>query len=125
MTARRAADAGFTLIETLVALGVLAITAIALLGVTEGHVTRVAALESRAAAQWAAENRLAELALGLTPDPGPVQMLGYRITLDTALAETADPDLRRVTLVAREAATGGALARVTGFLLAPDSGWPR
>ena len=124
MTApRRTPDAGFTLIETLVALTVLAITAVALLGIGEDHVTRVAGLERRAAAQWAAENHLAELTLGLTPAPGPVPMLGYRFAIEAEVTATPDPDLRRATLVARDEG-GKALARITGFLLAPDTGWP-
>lgn len=124
MTARRAPDAGFTLIETLVALSVLALTAVTLLGVSEGHVARVAGLEQRAAAQWAAENRLAELQLGLTPAAGPVRMLGYGFAIETEVTETTDPDVRRVVLLTLDA-RGEALARITGFLLAPATGWPR
>ncbi|MGL5010123.1 MAG: type II secretion system minor pseudopilin GspI, partial [Paracoccaceae bacterium] len=75
MTAPRAPDAGFTLIETLVALAVLAISAVALLATTQAHITRIAGLEARAAATWAAENHLAEITLGLEPADTPPPML--------------------------------------------------
>ena len=123
MTVHRALDAGFTLIETLVALSILAITAVTLLGVTEGHVARVADLEKRAAAEWVAENRLAEMSLGLTPGSEPVLMLGYSFGLRTEIADTQDPDLQRVTLVAQDE-KGAPVARITGFVLAPDGGRP-
>ena len=62
---RRGGEDGFTLIETLVALVVLATSGVALLGATEAHIARIGALETRAAAQWVAENYLAEVKLGL------------------------------------------------------------
>ena len=52
-------DDGFTLIETLVALAVLATGAVALLGVVEDHTGRIAGLEDRVTLRWVAENRLA------------------------------------------------------------------
>ena len=51
-------DDGFTLIETLVALAVLATGAVALLGVVEDHTGRIAGLEDRVTLRWVAENRL-------------------------------------------------------------------
>ena len=66
----RRGDAGFTLVETLVALAVLAMAAMALLGATQAHIRNIAALEARAAAQWAAENHLAELVIGAKPQAG-------------------------------------------------------
>ena len=62
-------DAGFTLIESLVALAILAVSAVSLLMATEAYVARIDGLESRALAQLAAENRLAEIELGADPDP--------------------------------------------------------
>ena len=64
----RSGEAGFTLIESLVALAILAVSAISLLLATEAHVARIDGLESRALAQFAAENRLAEIELGIEPD---------------------------------------------------------
>ena len=52
---------GFSLIEALVALAVLAIATVGLVRAVESHVDSTRALERRAAAMWVAENRLAEL----------------------------------------------------------------
>lgn len=112
----RAADAGFTLIETLVALAVLAISSVALLGATEAHIARIADLESRAAAQWAAENLLAELALGQSPTEAPDPILGIGFVLTSSKTATADPDLARIDITATEASNGRVYARLTGFL---------
>lgn len=66
---KRDPQAGFTLIETLVALAVLGTGAVALLGVVEDHAGRIAGLEDRIAMRWAAENRMAARHLGLDPLP--------------------------------------------------------
>jgi general secretion pathway protein I len=112
----RQTDAGFTLIETLVALLVLALTAMALLGATEAHVARIAGLERRAAALWAAESHLAERGLGLTPDAAPEAMLGYAFRIEEQRSPTADPDLDRIDLVVTDASDGQVYGRLTGFL---------
>lgn len=119
---KRATDAGFTLIETLVALAVLATSAVALLGATEAHIARIADLESRAAAQWAAENMLAELTLGLAPDGEPEPVLGIGFAMARETSPTRDPDLSRVDITATETASGRVYARLTGFL---DTGGTR
>ena len=67
----RQSQGGFTLIESLVALVVLAITSVALLSATEAHISRIGGLETRAAAVWVTENYLAELNLGLAPSRTP------------------------------------------------------
>ena len=118
---RRNAEAGFTLIETLVALTVLATAAVALIGATQAHVTRIAGLEQRAAAQWVGENALAETALGLDMTEQPATMLGYQFALTAERTATADPALEQVTFLVR-AADGATLARVTGFVLDPTTG---
>lgn len=112
----RGGDAGFTLIETLVALAVLATAAMALLGAIEAHVRNIAALESRAAAQWAAENHLAELAIGAAPGAGPVSMMGHDLRVTETRSPTSDPGLDRVDLVATDMADGQVHARLTGFV---------
>jgi general secretion pathway protein I len=68
MTAGRPArDAGFTLIEALVAMAVLAVAAVGLVRATGGHVDAVAAIEARVAGGIAADTALAEARLGLVP----------------------------------------------------------
>ena len=112
----RAPDAGFTLIETLVALAVLATSAVALLGATEAHIARIADLQSRAAAQWAAENMLAELTLDVPPDAAPEPVMGIAFDMAATTTPTGDPDLARVEITATDAGSGRVYARLTGFL---------
>lgn len=112
----RAPDAGFTLIETLVALAILALSSVALLGATEAYVARIGAVEVRAAAGWAAENHLAELSVGLEPEPAPAAMLGFEFQIETVRTLTSDTDLDRVDLLVTNTADGQRRAALTGFL---------
>lgn len=112
------ADGGFTLIEALVAMAVLAVGATALLFAAEQQTARITALTDRIAARWVAEAALTELRLGL--DPAPVQdMAGQDWTLTMTRAATGDPDLSRVTIAAGQ--DGAALVTLTGYL---DEGSP-
>ncbi len=116
MNRHRAPDAGFTLIETLVALAILALSAVALLGATERHIARIGALETRAAGQWALENRLAEATLGIEPVARPAPIYGIAYEIGETRAATSDPDLAELDLTATEVADGRTVARLTGFL---------
>lgn len=111
---RRKADAGFTLMETLVALAVLALSAVALLGSVERHVARITRIESLALAQWAAENHLTERSLGLPGTPGSLSMLGHQLTLTEQIVATLDPELWQLKITART--EDGSIARLTGFV---------
>ncbi len=77
-------DDGFTLIETLVALAVLATGAVALLGVVEDHTGRIAGLEDRVTLRWVAENRLAARHLGLEVQPAWDAVFGRRAAVTEA-----------------------------------------
>ncbi|MFN3973328.1 MAG: type II secretion system minor pseudopilin GspI [Gemmobacter sp.] len=115
----RQPDAGFTLIETLVALSVLALSGVALMGATEAHVARIAALETRAAAQWVAENTLAELSLGSDDVEAPLPMLGRTFAVSETRQRTAEPDLQRIDILVSDPATRQVFARLIGFLDRP------
>lgn len=116
----RAGDAGFTLIETLIALAILAMASMALLGATEAHIRSIAALEARAAAQWATENHLAELVIGAEPDAEPAAMLGHSFAVAETRSPTSDPGLEQVDLAATDLGDGQVYARLTGFILRGD-----
>ena len=118
----RKGQAGFTLIETLVALAVLAVSAVAILGAAQAQVARIGALEARAAALWAAQNHLAEIGLGLAPAAEPPAMLGYRFRMEVTETATADPDLTRLDIAATDIDSGQTLARLTGFVMAAAPG---
>ncbi|MDX1626093.1 MAG: type II secretion system minor pseudopilin GspI [Wenzhouxiangellaceae bacterium] len=66
MTAR-----GFTLIEVLVALAVIAIAVVALAGSGTRALDAQYEIEQRSAALWVAANRIAEVALEQPVGPGP------------------------------------------------------
>jgi len=112
-------DAGFTLIEALVAMAVLAVGAIALLGAVERHVRLADGLIDRTAARWAAENRLSELSLGLAPDAGRSSMLGRAWRVVDESRATADPDLLRIDVSVYgpdQRSDADPVARLTGFV---------
>ncbi len=121
MTARRPSSAGFTLIEALIALAILAITAVSFLRATEANVARVSALETRSSALWVAQNRLAELTLGLPVPDGPVPMLGQDFAVLVTPSATADPGLVQQNITVTLAG-GGTGASLTGFVLQKAGG---
>ena len=91
-------DAGFTLIEALVAMAVLALGAVALLTATEGYTARITAITDRTTARWVAENRLAEVRLGLDGSD-MVPMLGQNWQTKVTLTPTAQPGLEQVSVM--------------------------
>ena len=109
-------EAGFTLIEALIALAILAMSAVALLSATEAHVARIGGLEARALAQIAADNHLAEIELGAAGDTAEPTLLGrtFRVTADRE--PTEDPDLERIDLTVTDAGGETLLRGYVGFV---------
>jgi general secretion pathway protein I len=92
-------DQGFSLIEALVALVILAIAAVGLTRTVESHIDSTRGLERRAAAMWVAENRLAELELGSGPlEEQQVEMLGARWRVAVERERTDDPDILKIRI---------------------------
>ena len=112
----RTDDAGFTLIESLVALAILAVSAVSLLMATEAYVARIDGLESRALAQLAAENRLVEIELGTDADPGPAVLLGRSFRVTEARTPTEDPELQRIDLDVTDLAVAMTYRGFVGFV---------
>ena len=111
-----ASEGGFTLVEALVALLVLAIAATGLIRAAEAHVDSIRNVERRAAAELVAQNRLNEIALG---DPAArrssVAMLGEVWTVSTSETATADPDLRKIIVSVSGAKDATPLVSLDGF----------
>ncbi len=116
----RDSQAGFTLIEALVAMAVLALGAVSLLSATEGHTARITALTDRIGARWVAETRLTELRLGLDT-PATVRMMNRDWAVTETVSETTDSDLARVTVTVAPGETPDSpLAILSSYLPAAD-----
>ena len=122
MTARRNPHAlGFTLVEILIALAILAITLAATGRATRLSIDTAAEVRLRTLAGWVAENRAAELtASAAFPAPGDslaqVEMAGVRFTLRQKVSETPKGSFRRVDLVVSKEGDSQAAAKLTTFL---------
>jgi len=110
-------EQGFSLIEALVALLVLAIGAAGLVRAAEAHVDSIRGLERRAGAQLVAQNRLAELGLPGASDTGPetVEMLGERWNVTVNETRTDDPDLVKVAVMVSDGSDRAPLITLDGF----------
>ncbi|ROR29566.1 type II secretion system minor pseudopilin GspI [Inmirania thermothiophila] len=116
---------GFTLVEVLVALAVLAIALGAAVRAVSAAAAAQARLETRTLAQWVAANLVAEQrALGAWPDPGRsdgTAVMGRRAwRWVLTVSRTPDPDLRRLEVaVAPEEAPAQTATRLVAFLARP------
>src|SRR5689334_25352545 len=113
---------GFTLIEVLIAVAILAV---ALAATTRAaSIATDGSLETRQRllATWAAENRVAELRARATfPDPGSAKFSvtqgGLALSIEETTTNTANPTIRRVDLAVSDARdTGRVLTRLTAYV---------
>lgn len=108
-------DSGFTLIEALVAMAVLSVGAVTLLTAAERHSALSFGLAERVVARWAAENRLVAAQVGLPFQSPSEPMMGRDWPVEVEIEATADPDLRRLDVIA---GPPGTRIRLTGFAAA-------
>ncbi|MHA6720819.1 type II secretion system minor pseudopilin GspI [Sphingomonas sp. RS6] len=106
---------GFSLIEALVALAVLAIATVGLMRTVQTHIDSTRGLERRAAAMWVAENRLSEMEAGIAGEP-KVEMLGQRWRIAVDRRSTDDPEIVRVRINVFADAEKTPLASLDGFV---------
>ncbi|MBB5747186.1 type II secretion system minor pseudopilin GspI [Brevundimonas variabilis] len=110
---------GYSLMEAMVALFILAVATVGLTRATQTHIDGVRGLEQRVIAQWVAENRLVELNLegaAAQPARSTVRMMDRDWAVDVATRATDDPDLLAVDVAVAEAGTTGATVRLSGFV---------
>ena len=111
---------GFTLIEILVALALLAVALTAGMRALAQSADGAGSLKARTLALWVAQDRLAvaqlaEPALGTTR--GDAVQAGMPLAWRASVTATPNPGLRRVDIVVAEPAQPDyALARLTGYV---------
>lgn len=118
-------DKGFTLIEVLVALGIVAVAFAAIMGAMAQAIDTTATLRDRTFALWVAQNRLAEHQLkGDWPAAGTAQgesqMAGREWEWEEKITTSPLNDrLRQIEISVRAPGTDYVLARLTGLLRKP------
>ncbi len=123
-TSKRAAiQRGFTLLETLVALAILAIAMAAVLRVAGAQTRHAEELRLRVAADWVAQNRLALHAargnwLAVGAQEGEETQAGIRLLWREEVSATPNPSFRRMEVsVFAPDDPQHALRRLSGFLV--------
>jgi general secretion pathway protein I len=118
---------GFTLIEVLVAMTIIAVGVSALVASAGSSAWRADYLREREFGRWVASNRLTELqVLPAWPDVGTtntdVKMGDFQWFVRTRTQAVADPDLRRVDIeVRRDRNAESYVYTVTGFVGNPET----
>ena len=115
---------GFTLVEVLVALMIVAMGLAALMVAVSGTARTSGYLRDKTLAQWMALNRISEVRLNLTKfgqntDTGEISFANRTWHYDTRYFDTSIPTMKRVVVrvYAGDAKTkGNPLAESTGFL---------
>ncbi len=111
---------GFTLIEAMVAMAILAIATAGILRAAEAHVDLLRGLERRASAQWVAENALAEAGAGMASGANAgwrdTPMLAWRWQVRTHEQASADPDLRQLIVEVRAPEDTAPTITLRGFI---------
>lgn len=116
--------AGFTLIEVLVALAILAVALAAGIGLVSQSINTSAGLRDRTLALWVAQDRLREHQLlrdWPSPDTrtGSTTLGGRDWPWREQVIATAMPKIRRIEIEVQDPQARDTLARLTGFLREP------
>ncbi|VAX09533.1 hypothetical protein MNBD_GAMMA26-321 [hydrothermal vent metagenome] len=124
-TGSHKAEAGFSLLEVLVALAVLAIAMAALIEATGRSVSNQARLENKTVAHWVAQNQLALLRVAddtpaLGGQQGVEKMAGRTWDWQAQLSQTADLDVMRVEVEVRMEDEETVYAHLTGYIEAAN-----
>jgi general secretion pathway protein I len=117
-------ESGFTLIETLVALAVLAVGSVTLLAGVERHAAATLGLSDRVVARWVAENAMAAAILGIPLQPEWTRALRINWAVTQSARALPGSRLQAVTIKVADAAAGpdASLVALTGYLTLDGAG---
>lgn len=101
MNLSRRHHAGFTLVEILVAMAVLAIAVAAVVAAVSSNVGNAAYIQDRTLAHWVAMNKIAELQVagdwpGVGTQSGESLMAARQWSWEVKVSSTEDPNVRRL-----------------------------
>ena len=119
---RARALAGFTLLEMLAAVAVLAIAMAAIMSGMTRYASTAATLREKTVATWIAHNRLTEFELLATwpnigKSDGEVEMAGIKWKWEAEVKETPDEHLRRIDVrVLRPGSKTAEAISLSGFI---------
>ena len=111
---------GFTLLEVMVALAILALTLGAMIQAGGASARNVAMLRDRTLASWVALNKVNEALLQREwPEPGShadtVTLSNREWYWEVRIGKTSDPELRRVEVTVRDQKNAAPLAELIAF----------
>lgn len=122
----RRASSGFTLIEVMVALTIVALSLTAVTASISQMIDAAQAMRDRTYASWIAQNRIAELRLAdSTPEVGAsngeVQYANTDWSWRAVVSETGVDDLYRIDVAVSLAGSDDVVRTVTGFVGPPGA----
>lgn len=116
---------GFTLIEVLIALVILAISLMAISKTVNSHIQGANYLEDKTIASWVAENTLVAFNLNIAPAPqtiGSTLLLKknwyWRVNIQPLIA---NPDLEQITIEVTNTLNSPALVKLSGLRLSKSA----
>ena len=113
---------GFTLVEVLVALAIIAISIGAAMRATSAALVNSGEIRDRTMARWAGRNELARLqTLQSVPAPGKLtgetRQGNVAFVWEAVIETTPNPNFRRVEIDVRRPGSGHSLASIQGFVV--------
>jgi len=120
----RKPQAGFTLIEVMVALAIVALSLSAVVASVSQMVQAASAIQERTYASWIAQNKISEIRLSnVTPEVSEtddqVTFASVEWALRTTISETGVENLYRVDVAVSYASNEQVIRTVTGFIGEP------
>lgn len=114
---------GFTLIEVLIALMILAIALVAVIKATQDSIRDTARVQDRITAQWVGLNVISSMQVGLIPPPkidadteDTVKMFNQKWRWRALVASREGADYERITVEVYRKDVDAQMAKLTGFL---------